>query len=637
MLTTDMSFYGFSAGQSRASNRPESASEKVKVKRPEEKIEHIRKILHDPSVNLDSLTVCGDCASTMKRESQKLLAQLHFALNQQKNFYEEIAAKNKRSKLPKSPVRGVKADNTELQKAISEHNQLIKRDQSLSQTINGYQTEISDLLVREAAFNNKVNGLMEVEEELEEELRIANAVLHELLIFGGVSDKILSSEKASSSTNLDSSDRGEVYKHRKVSILAPLFDNIEIHRDWSEVNGLRLRCQSLPAIQLNWGEINRAWSVTTSLLQCLRRTMHLSEVISMQNLQSLRRALIDKCGPVTAPPTSSAPTSLATSTVNALANTANFAFALTASQFLSPQASPAKPLADTSPPTQGSMSFDWNLRFISLHDRALILLQIGAQTPPSQPTSASPGRPANLAAPSHSANVTSSSSNTTDRIPANSPMPTRSQAGTSWPVPVRSGSPAIHTVAGSGVRPSTATPPPSSAASSSVSSSTLCLEGGVITYASANAPTTLLSLYQRGIIGFCVAVCITAVEMAGPNLLRSTHISSFALWELLTCTLLGKYVGFEEAIVSLPTSSTVPSNDEINEALAYATVPRQECDVVDRLQQVTTFHRKHALPAVIWKVMRDPGYLDCVVHASMRLLRDLTEDPCGIMAMTAPR
>jgi hypothetical protein len=61
--------------------------------------------------------------------------------------------------------------------------------------------------------------------------------------------------------------------------------------------------------------------------------------------------------------------------------------------------------------------------------------------------------------------------------------------------------------------------------------------------------------------------------------------------------------------------------------LAYFPLPRNDNELPEKLQMVIQFQRRHALPAVIWKILRSPTYLDSLLLTAMKLLKEMMDRP----------
>lgn len=451
-----------------------------------------------------------------------MLLQLHNKLDRYKEFYELAAAESAKSasggmaspQKMKSPPRLVTRsvsfapiieEDADVLRLQNELHQLQAQEVEMDQQLAALEIDVVTLQEATEHMTDERGGeLVEAQELLEEELRTAEVVLEELLLFDA--DHITSHiERERALLGLTrTSTTHPVQSH--LSPLAPAFDHITIYHDWSEINGLRLRYQASPVIQLNWSEINRAWTFAFSALNMLRRTHGLPEDITVTSLAPLHHAIIQ-----------------AYPTLALFANAAMFAgpagsmssaghahhhqhasnpFALPQYPYFSPSSSQSTSSLSSS---TDAAAIVWSLRSVPLHDRTLLHLTV---TPahPSSPSTATPSS----TYPYHTAAIR----------------------------------PPLHTGA---------TTTTNTAAATKEMHMKLVVEGGVMVQH--HEATSLLTQYQRSVLWFCLAVLITKFEIDGVRAVLATasaHLHSIALWELLVTVALGRPLGIESDPFSLP-------------------------------------------------------------------------------------
>lgn len=483
-----------------------------------ERMDTIRALLHNPTANLSYMTMCEECSRLAKKESQQLLLQLHNKLDRYKEFYELAAAESAKTssggmsspQKMKSPPRLVTRsvsfapiieEDEDVLRLQNELHQLQAQEVEMDQQLAALEIDV--LTLQEATQNmtdEQGSELVDAQELLEEELRTAEVVLEELLLFHA--DHITSHiERERALLGLTrTSTTHPIYSH--LSPLAPAFDHIAIYHDWSEINGLRLRYQASPVIQLNWSEINRAWTCAFSALNMLRRTHGLSEDITVTCLAPLHQAIIQAYPTLALFANSaifagSAGSGSMTSTGNH-PHTAN-PFALPQYPYFSPLSSQS--MSSSSSSSEAAAAIIWSLRSIPLHDRTLLHLT----TTPVHPS------------------TSSSSSAASSSIPS-SMYPYHHLGSTT-----------------------------STTTAIKEMQMKMIVEGGVMVQH--HEASSLLTQYQRSVLWFCLAVLITKFEIDGVRAVLATasaHLHSIALWELLVTVALGRPLGIESDPFSLP-------------------------------------------------------------------------------------
>lgn len=299
-----------------------SSSLPLKARGKYGRIEVIRGVLHDPIYNLSNMTLCGECSVAMKKESQQMLLQLHRKLDSYKSFYDSIQTTSASSnssrgqggiaalpQIGRSPPRpghisrGVSfspsvEEDEELQKVQMEIRRLQAQEDALSQTIERYQQELRELFEIAQQGDERGTTIADAQDALDDELRTAFAVLNEALFLdaGRIQSQV---EKERALLGVGRASRSMTVNGSMLSVLSPAFDSIDIQYDWVEINGLRLRCHASPLNNLNWTEINRAWSAAVTLLLMLRSANYLVHLVTSTALAPLHREIL-RCYPTLA-------------------------------------------------------------------------------------------------------------------------------------------------------------------------------------------------------------------------------------------------------------------------------------------------------------------------------------------------